>query len=422
MSIESEILRVLLDPPSYVRYRKAVEPHALSDDGRNVLSTLDSIHEQGTESSTTIRPEDLRLAAVALNPGWKGEDRGRFDSALERLTGPSSTDASLVLKTWVEREVASALADKADRFMESPGKFKKGFFPELKALHDKLQEDIRAFSVDDPTERLEADLEHVLEALNVGGTWTWRLNCLNQSLGPLYLGQLIVLGARPEGGKTTFMCSEMAHLLPQMPEGSIIVFFNNETHGQVVRLRQMQAVVGWKTNVMKSKVSNAQKQYDKLITGDRHVLIKDVHGGSLADVDRTLDRYGDRIKLIVFDQAGKLNGYERKDGNDASRLQRLAAHLKMVAANVAPVLTTWWCSGDAEGEQYIGMDKLDGTKTGVPGEAEVVITFGHTNKPEDEGTRYVNIPKNKSLACPKEEYRHSKWIVKMDSAIARVVD
>lgn len=237
----------------------------------------------------------------------------------------------------------------------------------------------------------------------------------------MYPGQLIVMGGRPEAGKTTLVCSEIAHLSTQMSEGSMVVFFNNETHGKVLRLRSIQSVIGWPTKYIRQRTAAAQKAYDETMQG-KEILIKDVHGGSLSDVDRVLDKYGDRVKLIVFDQAGKLNGYEDKNGNNANRLQKLAAHLKVLAAHVAPVITTWWCSGDAEGEQYIGMDQLNDSKTGVPGEAEVVLTIGKTDREEDEGTRYLNIPKNKSLACPDEGLRHSKWIVKIDAAKARFTD
>lgn len=420
MSIETEVLRALLKPEDYGRYRERVQPDALSAGGRLVLSALDSVHTGGQPAE--IRPSDLRLACVALNPEMSTTDRESFDSSLERIVGASEAPANIVLRTWVEREMAARLADAADRYIESPGKFKDGFFPVLRKMYDTLQSDMQQFATIDETEDLDTNLESVLADLDVGGGLNWRLNCLNKSLGPVIKGQLIVIGARPEGGKTTLLCSEMAHMLPQLPEDGMIAVFNNETHGRVFRLRQMQAVIAWPTKFIEQRTKSAQEAYDKLVSGNRQVLIKDVHGGSLADVDSVLDKYGDRIKLILFDQAGKLNGYEDKNGNNAARLQKLAAHLKMVAAHVAPVVTTWWCSGEAEGEQYIEMDKLNDSKTGVPGEAEIVVTMGHTKKPEDEGTRYINIPKNKSLACPNEEFRHSKWIVKVERHKARFTD
>ncbi len=57
----------------------------------------------------------------------------------------------------------------------------------------------------------------------------WRLNFLNQSLGSLRKGDFGFIFARPETGKTTFLASEISHMV-QQTEGDII-WFNNEEQG-----------------------------------------------------------------------------------------------------------------------------------------------------------------------------------------------
>lgn len=151
-------------------------------------------------------------------------------------------------------------------------------------------------------------------------------------------------------------------------------------------------------------------------------MVMDVHNKSIADVERRLAKLGDRVGLIVFDQAAKLSGFEQRASNDADRLQKLAARLKALAATCAPVMTTVWADGSAEGQMWVEQNQLYGSKTGIPGEAEAIINVGHTREDTDKGLRFLNIPKNKSMTCQDERYRHSHWTVILKHEIARVED
>jgi len=51
----------------------------------------------------------------------------------------------------------------------------------------------------------------------------WRLEELNLSLGPVNKGDLVLVAARPEVGKTTFLTSEISYMLSQT-EGDVLWF------------------------------------------------------------------------------------------------------------------------------------------------------------------------------------------------------
>jgi len=385
-----------------------------------ILGTLDQVFKQANHPDR-LTPRDVALAGDAFNPQWSDAEQTMFKDGLDQLALSTTVGAQAILKTWVEREAAAVIADQADRFVEKPLGMDGGFFPVMEEKYLALRSLLRQFEDDEDARDFEADFTSVLERLSVHGDWTWRLRALNESIGNIYPGLFVVIGGRPEAGKTTFICSEASHLASQMPEDALMIFFNNESHGDVLRERFMQAAIGWKLRDIKAWPVKAQAEYDKCM-GGRELLIKDVHGGSIADVERVIDKYSDRTKLIVFDQAQKLGGYENKSGNDARRLQQLSAKLKAIAAQVAPVITTHWASAEAEGIKYIGQHQLDNSKTGIPGEAEVIVNIGHTKEEADKFVRYLNVCKNKSRACPNERTRHSKWQVRMLGHLARVVD
>ena len=64
-----------------------------------------------------------------------------------------------------------------------------------------------------------------------------------------------------------------------------------------------------------------------------------------------------------------------------------------LAKKYAPVITVHQADGSAEGVKWIDMSKLYGSKTGVQGEADAIITIGRL--PEEGNKRYLYVPKNK---------------------------
>lgn len=417
MQLEYDVLGVLLDDASYGVYRRYIQQGALSPPARLVLGVVDGMRGAGVRS--TLSPEDIEVFASSYHPEWEEDKEAAFKTGLRLLT-EAEGDAAPVIKLWVEREYAAKVADLSDKYAENPSRYKGGYWPELNALYQELQQSLDRFRKDDPLE-LSATFEDTLNRVKVAGQWQWRLRCLNKAIGPVYPGFFAVIGGRPEAGKTTLLASELGYLAPQMPKGSVIALFNNESNRDILRFRVMQSVIGWSKRAIEADLRRAQREYDQRMDG-RHILIRDVHERSVSDVERVLQQYGDRVTLIAFDQASKLTGYEKQAGNSAERLEHLSRKLRALATVYAPVVTTIWADGTAEGEAYIDMNQLYGSKTGVVGEADVILGLGHTHKPEDEGVRYINIPKNKSLTCADESVRHSKWMVLMDSVHARVAD
>jgi replicative DNA helicase len=90
------------------------------------------------------------------------------------------------------------------------------------------------------------------------------LNWLNKSLGSLRKGDFGFIFARPETGKTTFLASEMTHMVTQT-EGDIL-WFNNEEQGKKVAFRCYQALFGVDSETLfGSNVDSYKEEYHDLI-------------------------------------------------------------------------------------------------------------------------------------------------------------
>ena len=139
----------------------------------------------------------------------------------------------------------------------------------------------------------------------------------------------------------------------------------------------------------------------------------------------------DHLLAIGMDQLHKIQGFDGAQTNGAQRLQRIAFKARHIATKYAPVIGLIWADTSAEPRQddkgnevgqWIGQHQMDGSKTGIPGEADTIIGIGQTTRPSDKMLRFINIPKNKSLACKDESKRHHRFVMRLDVPRSRLTD
>ena len=213
------------------------------------------------------------------------------------------------------------------------------------------------------------------------------------ALGDLRQGDLVVVGTRPDTGKTTFLASEATYMAPQLAEDQCVLWVNNEEEGNKVFRRLIQSALGRSTAKLDANLPQALDDY-KLAVGraDKIVMLNkaDVH---VRDVDLLVKKYN--CGLIIFDQLWKVHGFDAEAGNEVARQTMLFNWARELAKKVAPVITVHQADGSAEGVKWIDMSKLYGSKTGIQGEADAIITIGRL--PDTGDARYLYVPKNKMM-------------------------
>lgn len=244
----------------------------------------------------------------------------------------------------------------------------------------------------------------------------WRLKFLNESFGSLRKGDFGFIFARPETGKTTFLASEISHMVEQT-DGNIL-WFNNEEQGNKVGIRCFQAVLGMTTDSLWSDLERNQKVYD-MKTKDQIKIYDFEDSSSIQRIEQILKTT--KPALIIFDQIDKLKGFkaERKD----LELKAIYQWAREIAKTYAPVIAVSQASGEAEGKTWLTMDMVDGSKTAKQGEADWILGIGK----ESDNTsrfRYFNICKNKLLGDSDTlpEKRHGSAKVMIRAEVARYED
>ena len=244
----------------------------------------------------------------------------------------------------------------------------------------------------------------------------WRNRWLNKALGSLRKGDFGFIFARPETGKTTFLASEITHMVSQT-DGDVL-WFNNEEQGNKVGIRVYQASLGLTTQeLFRNKTKNKQ-DYSEL-TGNRIKILDFEDSSSKNRIESVLKQY--KPALIIFDQIDKIRGF-KGDRNDLE-LKQIYQWAREISKTYAPVIAVSQASGEAEGKLFLTMDMVDGSKTAKQGEADWILGIGK-EQDNTSRTRYFNICKNKLIGDEDTmpDLRHGSTQVLIKPEIARYED
>jgi replicative DNA helicase len=227
---------------------------------------------------------------------------------------------------------------------------------------------------------------------------------------------LFLLGDYTVTHNTTMIASEASYMMPQMAEDEHILWINNEEGSAKVMSRVVQAHHQVTTGDLFASISKYETAF--LASGGNRFLITD---DETKVTPHTVERMCKEFKpgLIIFDQLDKVQGF--KNDRDDLRIGALYKWARELAKTHCPVIAVSQLDGSAEGEKWVTMDHLRGSKTDKPGEADGIIIIGD---PRD-GTldRYISIAKNKLHGGPDslEAHRHGKFQVTIEPSKARYI-
>lgn len=277
-------------------------------------------------------------------------------------------------------------------------------YSELRSTLDSMEADLnRKRSFD----RVDVPIEELLnEHRNQDGV-RWRLNSLNRSMRPLRPGDFIVIAARPDAGKTSFLSSELTFMSGQLPEGRPIIWLNNEGPGRRILSRVYQAALDSSMTELELLLKDGvlHSRYAEAIGGASQLKVFDVHDLMSHDIEDLIKE--EKPGMIVFDMLDniKFSGMNHHGGQRTDQiLESMYQWARLLGVKYdCIVLATSQVSADGEGEKYPTQDMLKDTKTGKQGAADVILMIGKDK--DDSNLRYLSTPKNKlSLPTCKNPY------------------
>jgi len=412
--MELDLLKLLSTEDLYLKYKSYIKPERLSKEVQEILNSLDEYYSETGKTEvewttdfytwyTTLKHPSLSDAKVAILKG--------YCENLDALTAPNEA----VLQSFLERDYSAQIGDLCLEIVDGTG---KATMTDIIDTLEMFKSESRITNQFLEGERVSIDdLEDQLQDLDVSQKFEWRLNELQLSLGSIKQGDFIIVGARPDSGKTTFLASEVTFFASQLQDDQCILWLNNEEMLQRVRQRQAQAALGWTYAEIMLDPAVTTEKYNKALGGKGRLVTYDDSNMTVSDVDKAVALY--KPSIIVIDQLWKLGGYEKESTSEVDRFARIAKHLRSLAKETGPVITTSQLDGSADGVTYPDMGALYNSKTAIQGEADAIIMIG-IDLETSPTKRYIRAPKNK-LPFGDPKFRNAGHIVDIDAEHARYI-
>ena len=406
------LLRYLLIYNIYIKYIRYINIDKAFKELKILYHSLQLLQEKFPDTDKTT--DDLAAMVWASYPQMKEPER---EAISDLLTAVSQTVASndvlnSILETVRKRSVARDMAIKALEVSEGHGSWET-----LTSLYDSLQ--TREDGIE-PLDRINfvTDDLNVLESHTIRSAGLhWRLNCLNRSLGPLRPGDFGFIFARPESGKTTFLASEVSYMASQTEKP--IIWFNNEEQGEKVRLRIIQATLGYTNDQIWVDKASTQALYNEQTKG----LIRIVDEAAIYRGDVELILKSLSPSLVIFDQIDKIYGFD--DDRDDLHLGAIYIWARGLAKKYeCAIIGVCQSDGQGEGVKWLTMSHVSNAKTSKQAEADWILGIGRSNEVSTDDIRFFNISKNKLLGDPNTDpnERHGRFEVYIRPMIARYED
>jgi replicative DNA helicase len=413
--MDLDILKVVQNKAAFERFYPLIKKHTVSSITWEILSSIKDYFENypGDEE---VNIGSFRTLFFIIK-GEKIKNPDEYHRVFDNW-GDKEVDEgveSTIIKYLVERDYATRIYNEAHGVAVGD---KTKSMATIAEWMESYEKELGAGS-DDTSLFVPPSLSYLVSAAVSGGL-TWRLKELQVSLGPVRRGDFLIFAARPETGKTTMAASEVTNFLPQLAPDEYIYWVNNEEASNKVMMRCIQAHAQCTTAELLANPEHYEEAFKK--AGGNRLLILDDDSG-INDVRRLSSLFKTRKPgLIVFDQLDKVDGFEEA-GRDDLVIGKKYKWAREIAKKYCPVIAISQVDGTGEGEKWIHMNQLRGSKTDKIGEADAIVTIGKSNEPGMDLQRFLMVPKNKLLGGPStlEAHRHGAFEISIDPSRARYV-
>jgi hypothetical protein len=386
--MELTLIRSLMDKDFYDETRGNRCPDKLfSKDTRKIKSTIDTAMDQYQRDLTVNEVQALFFAA---NPTLTTAQKHAYELQFDRIRKEQimgSDIATEVLSNMFRQVVGEEVANLGFQYVNGD----QTTMEPLRNILEQYQEDftpsIRINYVDNSIENLTA-----IAANNT--KWQFNIQSLHHSVQGLDNGMLFVIGARSNVGKSSFHSSLCAAPHGWAHQGAKVLVLCNEEKPERVASRYMTAATGMTMAQIIADKTTAHRLYDPIKDNLKFV---DATGKNMRWAESVIKKH--KPEIVVMDIGSKF----AEDGAATNSHETLKANA-VYARNIGKmygclVVYCTQLSADAEGKIVLSQAMIEGSKTGLAGESDLMILVARNppmnDQTEDDGMRYLNIVKNK---------------------------
>ena len=385
--MELALVKTLLNRDFYDRHKGIKCPDKIfTKDVRKIKQSVDAAMEAYEYVDLTVA--DLYAVFNRMNASMTTATRGAYDDLFKRL------EIVEPIKEEIAQDTLSQMFQQyvGDQVANLGFDFVNGTESSLEPLR-KLLEDFK----DDFTPNLRVDwddnsLDTILDATLLESRFKFNIGSLARRVEGVSGGHLVLVGARPNTGKTSFHASLLAGANGFAHQGAKCIVLCNEEAYTRVAARYISASANMTMTEVRENKALAHKRYESI---RKNVMFKDSTGKNMAWVEAVVKQ--EKPDIVVLDMGDKFADVssERSD----ITLKTAAIHARNIAKQYdCCVIWMSQLSAEAEGKADLNQAMMEGSKTGKAAEADLMILIGKTQQAEGEDedpVRYLNLAKNK---------------------------
>tara|TARA_Y100000385_G_scaffold281482_1_gene334366 strand:- start:307 stop:1512 length:1206 start_codon:yes stop_codon:yes gene_type:complete len=380
--MESQIISLLLSRENFDK-AKALVTKDMFD--KKYKTIFDAVMHYHTKYEGDLSKDNLFMVHKNLYPAMPDSTRELVEEAIKDIPEDVEGDPNFVMDTLTEfwrREMARKVGETAIDIWNGDS----ANFGDLRMMIDQIINQDSATGILS-MQREETDVEELFQDFEADPDFPFPITTLSDEVAGTYRGNLGIIFARPESGKSSF-CAFLA--AEAIRKGHRVGYIMNEETAKRMKSRVLTAYFNVHKETYMQEIENIKRVYKEEIEDNLYIM--DSVGSDVTEIDQFTKL--NKIDVLFIDQLDKVkvNGeFSRGD----ERLKELYVNAREIAKrNACMVWAVSQASYDAHNRQFLDFAMLDGSKTGKAGEADIIIGIGK-NPGEDDDTRFLCVSKNK---------------------------
>jgi replicative DNA helicase len=386
--MELALIRTLMDKTFYENHKGIRCPDKIfTKDVRKIKQTLDYAMDTYDK---TLTPSELEALFYANNNSMTTANKEAYRDLFRKISRENPLGKEIaddVLSKLFQQVVGEEIANLGFDYVNGT---QQSLEPLRKLLSD-YQDDFM------PNLKIDWDdisIETLLEANDIQSQWKWNIPSLRRKVEGISGGHLVVVGARPNTGKTSFHASTIAAPDGFAHQGAKCMILCNEESYERVGARYLSAATSMSMDEVKGNMPVAALRYEPV---KNNIFIKDSTGKDMSWVEAIVKAY--EPDIVVLDMGDKFAS-KTSDKSDVY-LKEAAIHARNIAKQYkCAIIWMSQLSAVAEGKVNVDQSMLEGSKTGKAAEADLMVLISKNQMvegqdEEESAQRHLNIAKNK---------------------------
>ena len=380
--MEKELIKLLLNKNFYDKNKSKLSKEFFTNGTGALYETIQSAHQDSDQDLSIGEVSTLHLEVY--NPALSKAARDNFDVLINEIKDielPNEKIAQNIIRSLFKRGIAQHVAQIATDIYNGSDID----FSEIKKHLDVTFEEVNEY------EYVTGNIDNLLDQLKDNTKWKFNLAPLSDKVNGVGDGNLVIIFARPEAGKTAFWVNLVSGVDGFASQGAKVCALINEEPAVRTQMRLINAHTGMTFDEIRADKVEANRRWAEI---RKNIKILDTVDWSLDSVDEFVQK--EKPDILVVDQLDKVNvkgSFARTD----EKLRAIYTGAREIAKrNNCCVIAVSQASADGHGKFDLTFDMMEGSKTGKAAEADVIIGVGHRDKLDtDERVRSLAISKNK---------------------------